>query len=105
MEGQRGAAGTAVTADGGSAHMRTMPMPESFNRIAVIDATLKDILAGRLIDFDTLPEARKFDLRNSLMPVVNAMAPHIAAQLALKTPSGGEEPAAFVVPDSLEGLL
>lgn len=85
--------------------METMPLPESFDRVAVIDATLKDILSARLIDFDTLPDERKFTLRNNLMPVVNAMAPHILDQLEAKTKSGEGAVGGFVIPDTLEGLV
>lgn len=81
--------------------MRSMPLPESFDRVAVVDATLKDLLAARLIDFDTLSDDHKFTLRNNLMPMVNAMAPHICAELEAKsgTAFGG-----LVIPDTLEGL-
>jgi hypothetical protein len=82
--------------------MRSMPLPESFDRVAVIDATLKDLLAARLVDFDTLSEGRKFTLRNDLMPMVNAMAPHIHAQLEAKR--GQEALSEFVIPDTLEGF-
>lgn len=80
-----------------------MPLPESFDRVAVIDATLKDLLSARLIDFDSLSEERKFTLRNELMPMVNAMAPHICAQIEAK--SGQGVFGGLVIPDTLEGLI
>jgi hypothetical protein len=80
-----------------------MTLPESFDRNAVLDATLTDMLAVRGLTFRTLPPDRKFALRDNLLPVLNAMAPHIHAQL--QATEHASVTGAFIVPDTLEGLL
>lgn len=88
-----------MTLRSGAVHIEPMTLPESFDRSAVLDATLTDMLAVRGIDFQKLPAAKKFDLRNNLLPVVNALAPHIHAQL--QAASEAKELESFVVPDTL----
>lgn len=86
-----------------AAHISPMKLPASFDHTAVLDATLTDILAARGIPFDRLSAAKKFEMRENLLPVLNAMAPHIQAQLQAATETKSAE--TFVVPDTLEGLL
>lgn len=84
-------------------HMRSMTLPESIDRNAILDATLTDLLAVRGLTFGSLPLDRKFALRDNLLPVLNAMAPHIHAQLQVAAQESVT--GSFVVPDTLEGLL
>lgn len=79
-----------------------MTLPESFDRSAILDATLTDMLSAKGIDFEKLSASKKFDLRDNLLPVLNAMAPHIHAQLKAAEAKGLES---LVVPDTLEGLF